>query len=78
MVRTTSTVASRAVRVMPRRLTTVRPTTAAIARNRVARASPPTAYVATVSAIAAHDAVLPTTNPHPATNPHHAPSRSRP
>ena len=43
MVRTTSTVASRAVFVMPRRFTRVRPTTAAIARNRVARASPPTA-----------------------------------
>ena len=43
MVRTTRTVANRAVRVIPRRLTTVSPTTAAIARNRVAGASPPTA-----------------------------------
>ncbi len=75
---TTSTVASRAVLVMPRRLTAVRPTTATMARNRVANASPPTAYVATVSAIAAHEAVLPTTKPQPARNPHHGPSRSRP
>ena len=34
---------------------------------------PGTAYAANVSAIAAQDAVLPTTNPQPARNPHHSP-----
>lgn len=33
---------------------------------------------AKVSALAEHEAVLPTTKPHPAVNPHQCPSRSRP
>lgn len=37
-----------------------------------------TAYAATVNAMAAHEAVLPMQNDHPAAKPHHGPRRSRP
>ena len=74
----TSTRASRAVREMPRRLAPVRTATAARATSRCDHSEPGHAYDANVSAIAAHDAVFPITNPQPARNPHHSPSRSRP
>ena len=45
---------------------------------RLPQSDPGTTYDPNVIAIAAHDAVLPITNPHPATNPHHSPRRSRP
>ncbi len=39
---------------------------------------PGTAYAANVIAMAAHDAVLPTTKPHPARKPHYGARTSRP
>ncbi len=63
---------------MPRRLAAVSTTTAAIAAPRSAHPEPGTAYAAKVIAIAAHEAVLPTTKPQPATKPHHGPRTSRP
>jgi hypothetical protein len=67
-----------AVRVTPRRLARVSTATAATAAARCAQDAAGTAYAANVIAIAAHDAVLPTTKPQPARNPHHGPSTSRP
>lgn len=64
-----------AVRVTPRRSTATIATTAAAA---TARAWSGQAWEPRVRAIAAHDAVLPVTNAHPARNPHVSPSRRRP
>src|SRR6266511_2647379 len=74
----TSRRASDDVLVIPSRLTPVSASTARTPASRSAQTGPETAYAANVSAIAAHEAVLPTTNPQPARNPHHSPSRSRP
>ena len=64
-----------AVRVSPPRLTTA---TAATAVTATTRSAPGQRYAPTVSAMAAHEAVLPTTNPQPATNPQTGPSWRRP
>src|SRR5205085_1687575 len=74
----TSTRASRAVREMPRRFAPVRRTTAPSAVACLLQSDPGKTYEPNVIAIAAHDAVLPMTNAHPARNPHHSPRRSRP
>lgn len=74
-----STLAISAVRVTPRRFDAVSTTTAPAATSRWGHSPPAgTAYAAKAMAMAAHEAVLPTTKPQPATKPHHGPSTSRP
>src|SRR5262249_32891773 len=74
----TSTLGGRAVREMPRRSAPASPTTAASPAARRPHSEPGSTYAPNVIAIAAHDAVFPTTNPKPAKKPHHSPRRSRP
>src|SRR5918994_4864800 len=64
-----------AVRLRPPRFTTVIPR---IARTATSCCWSGQRYAPTVNAIAEHDAVLPTTKPHPARWPHPAPRRFRP